>query len=582
MIGTIDVNVQAAKPGFPLAPVRAFVSSPSSLRIRNVPRRIGEWEITSVRVSVDYPDGTTASVDCVQIAGVWVGTIRGCAVPGNALRGFRVTADGVDERGEDVTGYVLGVGDVEILNRENAVTPETQTFKGDPGADGDTPVIGENGNWWIGGVDTGKPARGPQGKPGDVPVLSTTFTAQDAGKAADAKAVGDKIADDMTKVTTLKINDEWRFSVAPGLSGDMAIRLEHLDFPAQGIWGVYTEMSIPTGLGTLAKSAEIPKISTTFAEQDAGKAADAKAVGEKFAEQFGHISSIGNMASNADEKADAAIQQAQGKLDSGEAILEKDAYGLTDESRVAGFFVRKNGGIFIGTAGGIVEIPYLRPGTMALDVDIADAVKLTPVWSFSNVSEELKAKMPFTMRYGEDWGWNVFGSDGNAIDGVPSSKSDTVVDFAVGKSATNSGIIATIIGYTTANGENLMSGTDDAKTALFAGEAFREAAFGKAATSAANLESGNVAVVDGSAGGTVTVSFKANATGDNSLRYCELLVTGVTADDAVTISLPAGTYQFADGADKTSKGNNHFVFAEYAGGWMVNKTVRTEATITEG
>ena len=124
--------------------------------------------------------------------------------------------------------------------------------------------------------------------------------------------------------------------------------------------------------------------------------------------------------------------------------------------------------------------------------------------------------------------------------------------------------------------------TEDAKAALFAGADFREAAFGKAATSAANLESGTVAVVDGSAGGTVTVSFKANATGDSSLRYCELLVTGVTADDAVTISLPAGTYQFADGADKTSKGNNHFVFAEYGGGWMVNKTVRTEATITEG
>ena len=193
------------------------------------------------------------------------------------------------------------------------MTPETQTFKGDPGApgaDGATPAIGENGNWWIGGKDTGKPARGPQGEPGDVPVLSTTFTAQDAGKAADAKAVGDKIADDMTKVTTLKINDEWRFSVAPGLSGSMAIRLEHLDFPAQGIWGVYTEMSIPTGLGTLAKSADIPKISTTFTEQDAGKAADAKAVGEKFAEQFGHISSIGNLASNADGKADTALNAA--------------------------------------------------------------------------------------------------------------------------------------------------------------------------------------------------------------------------------------------------------------------------------
>lgn len=75
--------------------------------------------------------------------------------------------------------------------------------------------------------------------------------------AADAKAVGEKIADCMTKVTTLKINDEWRFSVGPGISGALAIRLEHLDFPTQGIWGVYTEMSIPTGIGTLATKQEL-------------------------------------------------------------------------------------------------------------------------------------------------------------------------------------------------------------------------------------------------------------------------------------------------------------------------------------
>ena len=75
--------------------------------------------------------------------------------------------------------------------------------------------------------------------------------------AADAKAVGDKIADCMTKVTTLKINDEWRFSLATGLSGGIAIRLEHLDFPLQGIWGIRTEMTIPTGLGTLSKSADV-------------------------------------------------------------------------------------------------------------------------------------------------------------------------------------------------------------------------------------------------------------------------------------------------------------------------------------
>ena len=103
--------------------------------------------------------------------------------------------------------------------------------------------------------------------------------------AADAKAVGDKIADCMTKVTTLKINDEWRFSLATGLSGALAIRLEHLDFPMQGIWGVYTEMSIPTGLGTLATKNDIPSIPAipevvAPSSSAAGKAADAKEVYE--------------------------------------------------------------------------------------------------------------------------------------------------------------------------------------------------------------------------------------------------------------------------------------------------------------
>lgn len=34
------------------------------------------------------------------------------------------------------------------------------------GENGKTPEIGPNGNWWVGGFDTGKPAQGPQGLPG--------------------------------------------------------------------------------------------------------------------------------------------------------------------------------------------------------------------------------------------------------------------------------------------------------------------------------------------------------------------------------------------------------------------------------
>lgn len=39
--------------------------------------------------------------------------------------------------------------------------------KGDPGDNGITPHIGENGNWYLGDEDTGKPSRGEKGNPGD-------------------------------------------------------------------------------------------------------------------------------------------------------------------------------------------------------------------------------------------------------------------------------------------------------------------------------------------------------------------------------------------------------------------------------
>ena len=40
--------------------------------------------------------------------------------------------------------------------------------KGDPGKDGITPTIGENGNWYLGEEDTGKPSQGGKGDPGEI------------------------------------------------------------------------------------------------------------------------------------------------------------------------------------------------------------------------------------------------------------------------------------------------------------------------------------------------------------------------------------------------------------------------------
>lgn len=179
------------------------------------------------------------------------------------------------------------------------------------------------------------------------------------------------------EVQTLKINDEWRFSVAPGLSGEMAIRLEHLDFPAQGIWGIQTEMTIPTGLGTLAKSADIPEISTTFTSDDAGKAADAKAVGEAL---------MGKVDVVAVKEEFLPITDVNETYDLSSYTIRKggEYYSAYDASgnimcswRLDGVWMAGDSGIRFNGRTPPGDIPMLMFG--ATISDIADATKLTPV-----------------------------------------------------------------------------------------------------------------------------------------------------------------------------------------------------------
>ena len=59
------------------------------------------------------------------------------------------------------------------------------------GESGETPHIGENGNWFIGDIDTGVPARGEGG--GSSVEADETLTV--AGAAADAKVVGERFAE---------------------------------------------------------------------------------------------------------------------------------------------------------------------------------------------------------------------------------------------------------------------------------------------------------------------------------------------------------------------------------------------------
>lgn len=119
MIGTININCNAANPNMPLKTIFSFVNSPTSIRIIDTPKKIGTWNITSVKIQATYPDNSIVSADCVLTGGCWTGTIQGSTSVGKSLNGYMVTADGIDEHGNDITGYILGKGDVVILDADS-------------------------------------------------------------------------------------------------------------------------------------------------------------------------------------------------------------------------------------------------------------------------------------------------------------------------------------------------------------------------------------------------------------------------------------------------------------------------------
>ena len=105
---------------------------------------------------------------------------------------------------------------------------------GKDGTDGKTPYVGDNGNWYIGTDDTGKPSRGAKGDKGDTDI-SLGLTSASVGQAIKVKAI-----DESGKPTA------WEAANMPS-GGGSAVELD-----------------------------------TTLSE--AGKAADAKAVGDALAE----------------------------------------------------------------------------------------------------------------------------------------------------------------------------------------------------------------------------------------------------------------------------------------------------------
>lgn len=128
MIGTIDIDLTAKSPNLPLFPMCAYVSSPSSIRIRNVPKRIGKWNIDNVQFTAAYPDGSIKTAECVLVGGIWTGTIEGTMTSGTSTNGYTIFAGGTDENGETVSGYILGKGDVVILEADGTLNPNAPSY----------------------------------------------------------------------------------------------------------------------------------------------------------------------------------------------------------------------------------------------------------------------------------------------------------------------------------------------------------------------------------------------------------------------------------------------------------------------
>ena len=116
----------------------------------------------------------------------------------------RIEAEILDALGEEVDAAI----DTPIVVIEGT--------KGEPGADGITPTIGPNGNWFLGATDTGKPSRGATGAPGKGGADGKPGAAGAPGKDGHSPVV---TATKSGKATTISVDGTAIATVEDGADG---------------------------------------------------------------------------------------------------------------------------------------------------------------------------------------------------------------------------------------------------------------------------------------------------------------------------------------------------------------------------
>ena len=124
----MSIKVNAARPNMPLSPWFSFAGSPTSIRILDIPKQISTWNITNVKVIAKYPDNRNVEREAIRNGCVWVVTIEGCDISGKVTSGYEIVADGLDEQGQEVRGYVLGCGDIYIMDRDVSIQKNIEKY----------------------------------------------------------------------------------------------------------------------------------------------------------------------------------------------------------------------------------------------------------------------------------------------------------------------------------------------------------------------------------------------------------------------------------------------------------------------
>lgn len=137
--------------------------------------------------------------------------------------------------------------------------PGKDGANGTDGTNGITPTIGDNGNWYLGETDTGKPSRGEKGEPGKDAVedLSLGVTGATVGQTVKVKAVDDNgvptawnavdmadVGEGWTKIIDVEITEQTPLLTQNGLNGMTQFLIEWDGLQSeststQGGFGVY-------------------------------------------------------------------------------------------------------------------------------------------------------------------------------------------------------------------------------------------------------------------------------------------------------------------------------------------------------